>query len=111
MYNNPRSHGLWEKTAPQPPATSSLMDTVHADVVIVGGGFTGQSAALHLAERGVNVVLLEAKQIGFGGAGRNVGLINGGMWVMPQELPGFWARSMVSAFSTCWAMRRSLSET
>ncbi|UXS02432.1 NAD(P)/FAD-dependent oxidoreductase [Agrobacterium tumefaciens] len=88
MYNNPRSHGLWEKTAPQPPATSSLMDTVHADVVIVGGGFTGQSAALHLAERGVNVVLLEAKQIGFGGAGRNVGLINGGMWVMPQELPG-----------------------
>ncbi|NWJ23404.1 FAD-binding oxidoreductase [Rhizobium sp. RM] len=88
MYNNPRSHGLWEKTAPQPPATSSLTDTVHADVVIVGGGFTGQSAALHLAERGVNVVLLEAKQIGFGGAGRNVGLINGGMWVMPQELPG-----------------------
>lgn len=88
MYNNPRSHGLWEKTAPQPPATSSLTETVHADVVIVGGGFTGQSAALHLAERGVNVVLLEAKQIGFGGAGRNVGLINGGMWVMPQELPG-----------------------
>ncbi len=88
MYNNPRSHGLWEKTAPQPPATSSLTETVHADVVVVGGGFTGQSAALHLAQRGVNVILLEAKQIGFGGAGRNVGLINGGMWVMPQELPG-----------------------
>lgn len=88
MYNDPRSHGLWEKTAPQPPATPALQGSAVADVVIVGGGFTGQSAALHLGERGVDVVLLEAKEIGFGGAGRNVGLINGGMWVMPRELPG-----------------------
>ena len=88
MYNDPRSHGLWEKTAPQPPATPALQGHAVADVVIVGGGFTGQSAALHLAEKGVDVVLLEAKEIGFGGAGRNVGLINGGMWVMPKELPG-----------------------
>ncbi|PZP51694.1 MAG: FAD-dependent oxidoreductase [Agrobacterium fabrum] len=88
MYNDPRSHGLWEKTAPQPPATPALQSAVAADVVVVGGGFTGQSAALHLAERGVGVVLLEAREIGFGGAGRNVGLINGGMWVMPKELPG-----------------------
>ncbi|KJF68257.1 NAD(P)/FAD-dependent oxidoreductase [Rhizobium nepotum] len=88
MYNDPHSHGLWEKTAPQPPATPALEGAAVADVVIVGGGFTGQSAALHLAEKGVDVVLLEAKEIGFGGAGRNVGLINGGMWVMPKELPG-----------------------
>lgn len=88
MYNDPRSHGLWEKTAPQPPVTSALQGSAVADVVVVGGGFTGQSAALHLAERGVDVVLLEGKEIGFGGAGRNVGLINGGMWVMPKELPG-----------------------
>ncbi len=88
MYNDPRSHGLWEKTAPQPPVTPALQGESVADVVVVGGGFTGQSAALHLAEKGVDVVLLEAKEIGFGGAGRNVGLINGGMWVMPRELPG-----------------------
>ncbi|NSL20545.1 NAD(P)/FAD-dependent oxidoreductase [Agrobacterium tumefaciens] len=88
MYNDPRSHGLWEKTAPQPPATPPLQGEAVADVVIVGGGFTGQSAALHLAEKGMDVVLLEAREIGFGGAGRNVGLINGGMWVMPRELPG-----------------------
>lgn len=88
MYNDPRSHGLWEKTAPQPPATPALQSAVAADVMVVGGGFTGQSAALHLAERGVDVILLEAREIGFGGAGRNVGLINGGMWVMPKELPG-----------------------
>lgn len=88
MYNDPRSHGLWEKTAPQSPATPALQGETVADVVIVGGGFTGQSAALHLAEKGMDVVLLEAREIGFGGAGRNVGLINGGMWVMPRELPG-----------------------
>lgn len=88
MYNDPRSHGLWEKTAPQPPATPALQGEAVANVVIVGGGFTGQSAALHLAEKGMDVVLLEAREIGFGGAGRNVGLINGGMWVMPRELPG-----------------------
>ncbi|MBX5169342.1 FAD-binding oxidoreductase [Rhizobium sp. NZLR1b] len=88
MLNDPRSHGLWEKTAAEPPATSPLAGAVSADVVIVGGGYTGLSSALHLAEAGSKVVLLEAKEIGFGGAGRNVGLINAGMWVMPDDLPG-----------------------
>ena len=88
MLNDPRSHGLWEKTAPAAPVTPPLSGAVEADVVIVGGGYTGISAALHLAEAGTKVVLLEATEIGFGGAGRNVGLINGGMWVMPSEIPG-----------------------
>ncbi|MBY5642527.1 NAD(P)/FAD-dependent oxidoreductase [Rhizobium leguminosarum] len=87
MLNDPRSHGLWEKTAPEPPTTSPLDGAMSADVVIVGGGYTGLSSALHLAEAGSKVVLLEAKEIGFGGAGRNVGLINAGMWVMPNDLP------------------------
>ncbi|WET73546.1 NAD(P)/FAD-dependent oxidoreductase [Rhizobium croatiense] len=88
MLNDPRSHGLWEKTAAEPPVTSPLAGAVSADVIIVGGGYTGLSSALHLAESGSKVVLLEAKEIGFGGAGRNVGLINAGMWVMPDDLPG-----------------------
>ncbi|NKN39218.1 FAD-binding oxidoreductase [Agrobacterium sp. a22-2] len=88
MLNDPRSHGLWEKTAPEPPVTVPLTDDARADVVIVGGGYTGISAALHLASAGSRVILLEAKEIGFGGAGRNVGLINAGMWVMPDDLPG-----------------------
>jgi glycine/D-amino acid oxidase-like deaminating enzyme len=88
MLNDPRSHGLWEKTAPQPPKTTSLSGHQTADVVVVGGGYTGLSSALHLAEEGANVVLLEASEIGFGGAGRNVGLINAGMWVMPDDVPG-----------------------
>jgi glycine/D-amino acid oxidase-like deaminating enzyme len=88
MLNDPRSHGLWEKTAPKPPATSALEGAVTADVVVVGGGYTGLSSSLHLAEAGKKVVLLEANEVGFGGAGRNVGLINAGMWVMPNDLPG-----------------------
>ncbi len=87
MQNDPRSHGLWEATAAPPPATSSLNGDVAADVVVVGAGFTGLSAALHLAEAGRRVVVLEAAQIGFGGSGRNVGLVNAGLWVMPAALP------------------------
>lgn len=88
MQNDPRSHGLWEMTAPAAPATQALSGSFEADVVVVGGGFTGLSAALHLAERGTKVALLEGKEIGFGGSGRNVGLVNAGMWTMPDELPG-----------------------
>lgn len=88
MLNDPRSHGLWEVTAPPAPETTAFSGRAEADVVVVGGGFTGFSTALHLAERGTRVVLLEGAEIGFGGSGRNVGLVNAGMWVMPDELPG-----------------------
>ena len=82
-----RTHGLWETTAPAAPATATLTGDVRTNVCIIGGGYTGNSAALHLAKKGVESVVLEAKEIGFGGAGRNVGLVNAGMWVMPDELP------------------------
>ena len=86
MLDNARSHGLWELTAPPPPETGGLNGSIRVDTAIVGGGYTGLSAALHLAEAGANVALLEAVEIGFGGAGRNVGLVNAGMWVMPDVL-------------------------
>lgn len=86
MLNDPHSHGLWEISAPAAPQTSSLTASLTADVIIVGGGFTGCSAALHLAENGVKAVVLEAVEVGYGGAGRNVGLVNAGMWVMPSDL-------------------------
>lgn len=87
MKNDPRSHGLWERSAPPAPATTPLAGDAEADVAVIGAGFTGLSAALHLAEGGASVVVLEGEEIGFGGSGRNVGLVNAGMWVMPDELP------------------------
>ncbi|RVU11978.1 NAD(P)/FAD-dependent oxidoreductase [Methylobacterium oryzihabitans] len=87
MNDDPRSHGLWERSAPPAPATHPLEGDVSADVAVVGAGYTGCSAALHLAEGGAKVAVLEAVGVGFGGSGRNVGLVNAGMWVMPDDLP------------------------
>jgi glycine/D-amino acid oxidase-like deaminating enzyme len=88
MRHDPRSHGLWEHSALPPPQTSPLTADIAADVVVIGAGYTGLSAALHLAEMNASVVVLEAVEIGFGGSGRNVGLVNAGMWVMPDDLAG-----------------------
>lgn len=53
----------------------SLVGEVTADVCVIGGGFTGLSAALHLAEGGYDVVLLEGERLGWGASGRNGGQI------------------------------------
>jgi glycine/D-amino acid oxidase-like deaminating enzyme len=86
MKNDPLSHGLWEITAPPAPPTSPLKGEARADVAIIGCGYTGLSTALHCAEAGAKVVALEAVEIGFGGAGRNVGLVNAGMWLAPDDV-------------------------
>src|SRR4051812_35388142 len=86
MRNDPRSHGLWERSAPPAPPTGSLSDQLVADVVVIGAGYTGLSAALHLAETKASVVVLEAAEVGFGCSGRNVGLVNAGLWMMPDAL-------------------------
>lgn len=86
MLDDPRSHGLWEASSPPAPPTAALEGNASADVAIVGGGYTGLSCALHLAEGGRSVILLEAHECGFGGAGRNVGLINAGLWLMPDQV-------------------------
>ena len=81
------SHGLWGASAPPAPDTRVLCGDHTADVAIIGAGFTGCSAALHLAEAGRAPVVLEASDIGHGGSGRNVGLVNAGLWVMPEDVP------------------------
>ncbi len=86
MQNDPKSHGLWELTAPDLPPCPALSGDAEAEVAIVGAGYTGMSAALTLAEAGVSSRLLEAVEPGYGGAGRNVGLVNAGVWVMPEAV-------------------------
>ena len=65
-------------TASQFPDQPVLREPVRAEVVIVGAGYTGLSAALHLAERGIDVVVLEAGRVGCGASGRNGGQIHSG---------------------------------
>jgi len=56
----------------------SLFGQVDADICVIGGGYTGLTAALHLAERGYSVVLLEANKVGWGASGRNGGQLHSG---------------------------------
>ncbi|CAM5763008.1 Gamma-glutamylputrescine oxidoreductase [Labrys miyagiensis] len=69
----PIEPSLWYATAAPPPETYELEGRENTDICVIGGGYTGLSSALHLAERGANVALLEAKEIGNGGSGRNAG--------------------------------------
>jgi len=64
---------LYESELPDRPSYPRLEGQLDADVAIVGGGLTGLSAALTLAESGVSAVVLEAGRIGAGGSGRNGG--------------------------------------
>ena len=63
--------------APLPPFPT-LEGEVAADVAVVGGGYTGLSAALHLAEAGFDVALVEANRVGWGASGRNGGQVGPG---------------------------------
>jgi len=65
-------------TADLPPPLPALSGAHSCDVAIIGGGYTGLSAALHLAERGYSVVLLEANRVGWGASGRNGGQLLSG---------------------------------
>jgi glycine/D-amino acid oxidase-like deaminating enzyme len=66
---------IYRDTEEPAPATMPLDGDATADVAIIGGGFTGLSAALHAAEKGLRAVVLEANEIGFGSSGRNEGQV------------------------------------
>lgn len=68
------------------PANPVLVGEIKADVCVIGAGFTGLSAALHLAEAGRDVVLIDAQRIGFGASGRNGGQLGTGQRVEQPDL-------------------------
>jgi len=68
----PIRNGFWQTTT-APLERPQLKGAHHTDVAIIGGGFTGLNAALHLAEDGVDVTLLDAQRIAWGASGRNGG--------------------------------------
>ena len=70
---------LWDTTAEEPDLAPEMDGDITTDLAIIGGGYTGLSTALHAAERDIDCHVLEARQIGHGGSGRNVGLVNAGL--------------------------------
>jgi gamma-glutamylputrescine oxidase len=87
-YQSPISPGLswYEDTAGPRPEYPALDSDRTCDVVIVGGGFTGLSAAAHLAKAGANVVLIESYRFGDGASGRNGGQLGTGQRAWAEEL-------------------------
>lgn len=83
--NSPDTN-LWHTSCAENFSAASLDGAIDVDLVIVGGGFTGLSAALRAAQGGARVAVLEAHEIGHGGSGRNVGLCNAGLWLPPDEI-------------------------
>lgn len=75
------------------PVRLRLAQDVRADVCVIGGGFTGLSAALHLAQAGARVVLLEAETVGFGASGRNGGQIHMGFRQSQAQLERWLGRA------------------
>ena len=84
------NNSYYRATANALPAQPSLVGDISADVCVIGGGFTGLSAALAAAEAGYSVVVLEAETIGYGASGRSGGqLIPGLRWSMGEILAEF----------------------
>ncbi|MCA8882522.1 MAG: FAD-binding oxidoreductase, partial [Rhodobacteraceae bacterium] len=88
VNDRPGAHppSWYAASAGRVPDHAPLNGAVQADVCIIGGGFTGLSAALHLAQRGFSVRLLEAQRIGFGASGRNGGQVGSGQRVDQKTL-------------------------
>ena len=77
---------LYAATATPPVHAPPLAADLRVEVAVVGGGYTGLSAALHLAERGRRVAVLEAREPGWGAAGRNGGQVNAGLKHEPDDV-------------------------
>ncbi|PEY34518.1 FAD-dependent oxidoreductase [Bacillus cereus] len=84
------SLSLWTATANPQKSRSVLVGEENTDVVIVGAGFTGVSAALHLQQQGYNTVVLEQETVGWGASGRNGGMLLPGYKPTLVELVDKW---------------------
>lgn len=81
-----RNSILWRASSRERVDAPAIRRNLSVDLVVVGGGFTGCAAALEAARRGASVCVLDAETIGYGGSGRNVGLVNAGLWLPPDTI-------------------------
>ena len=103
---DPLSHSYYAATAAGWRPRGEAVDD-RCDVAVVGGGFTGLSAALACAERGFSVILCEAERIGFGASGRNGGQLIPGLRWSASDLEAEFGRERADAlFELCWRDNR-----
>lgn len=86
MTPRPLPRSLYAETAAPAPFTPPLRGEHRVPVAIIGGGFTGLSTALHLAEQGVQATVIETSEPGWGASGRNGGQVNPGLKPDPDEV-------------------------
>ncbi|NCF83602.1 MAG: FAD-dependent oxidoreductase [Proteobacteria bacterium] len=91
---------LWVETAGPEQVCAPLSGDTQVEVAIVGAAFTGLSAALHLAEAGHTVRVLEAAQPGWGASGRNGGQVNPGWKLLPEEIETLHGREQGRCINT-----------
>ena len=97
-------------TAPLMGAFPGLSGDISTDVCVIGGGYTGLSSALHLRQKGYDVVLLEAERIAWGASGRNGGHVGTGQradqtsiekWVGEEAAKGLWQLGLDAVQKVC----------
>ena len=89
-----REQNYWLTTVTMPATDAARALPETADVVVIGAGFTGLSAARTLAKRGANVVVLEAETIGWGASSRNGGMVLTGMKLGVNKLISMYGREL-----------------
>lgn len=104
---DPLANSYYAATAHRWRSAYDIGEDLSFDVAVVGGGFTGLSAALACAERGFSVVLVEREHIGFGASGRNGGQLIPGLRWTASELETEFGRERADAlFDLCWRSNR-----
>src|SRR5260221_12251119 len=91
MVSLPPSY--YAATANPAPSRPALAGDVSVDACVIGGGYTGLSAALELSERGYKTLLLESHRIGWGASGRNGGQLNTGLRKGPGDLIAMFGKA------------------
>ncbi|WP_332820259.1 NAD(P)/FAD-dependent oxidoreductase [Sphingopyxis sp.] len=105
--SDPLANSYYAATAHEWRPRSGIRGDARCDVAVIGGGFTGLSAALACAERGFSVILVEAGHVGFGASGRNGGqLIPGLRWNASELEEEFGSERADALFDLCWRANR-----
>ncbi|MDP2607800.1 MULTISPECIES: FAD-binding oxidoreductase [unclassified Oceanobacter] len=101
MHTQSDRGSYYRASANRVSAYPSLKGDIKADVCVIGGGYTGLSAALQLREHGLSVALLEAESIGWGASGRNGGQVCQGLNMAHEDLAAKVGRPTADAL---WQM-------